>query len=313
MVKIYLTTILFLLSFIAKSQTAASLNIAQSNPLQNVDSDNIMGIRFDGSAYRMYGFNKWAVFDTVGKFATKTALFGKVDKTISINGKPLSANVSLSTSDIAEGTNQYYTNARSRAAISITTSGTTNSYNSSTGVINIANYNPAVQSVFGRNGIIISTNGDYTTDQITEVGNKFYTDARARASLSQGTGITYNNSSGLITNSAPDQTVSITGLNGLAATGTYPNFTITRKKQETYSGTTIAAGTYTVTFPVAYSVAPNIQANITNGTDTQNIRTTAISTTGFTVLVRNRVDVVGLLPSWANVSGATVDVLITEK
>lgn len=70
-----------------------------------------------------------------------------------------------------------------------------------------------------------------------------------------------------------------------------------RKKQETFSGITNASGVYTVTFPVAYTFAPNVQANIINGTDTQNIRITSISTTGVTVTVRNRVDVVGLLPT----------------
>lgn len=85
------------------------------------------------------------------------------------------------------------------------------------------------------------------------------------------------------------------------------------KRQETYSGITNASGTYTVTFATAFSVVPNIQANIVGGTDSQIIRITSVSTTGFTVLVRNRVDVIGLLPSWNNVSGATVDILITEK
>lgn len=79
-----------------------------------------------------------------------------------------------------------------------------------------------------------------------------------------------------------------------------------------YSGTTNASGLFTVTFGTAYASTPNIQANIINGSDTQNIRTTSVSTTGFTVLVRNRVDVVGLLPSWQNVNGASVHILITE-
>lgn len=85
------------------------------------------------------------------------------------------------------------------------------------------------------------------------------------------------------------------------------------KFSTTYSGTTGAAGTYTVTFPTAYSVAPNVQANIIGATDTQNIRTTAVSTTSVTILVRNRVDVVGLLPTWGNVTGASVDILVTAK
>jgi len=85
------------------------------------------------------------------------------------------------------------------------------------------------------------------------------------------------------------------------------------KRIETYSGTTNGSGTYTVSFPTAFSVAPNIQANIINGTDTQTIRITSVSTTGFTVLVRNRTDTLGLLPSYSNVASAAVDVLITEK
>lgn len=85
------------------------------------------------------------------------------------------------------------------------------------------------------------------------------------------------------------------------------------KKQETFSGTTNSSGNYTVTFGAAYSVAPNIQANIIGGTNTNLIKITSVSTTGFTVNVVNRTDVVGLLPSYANVNGAAVDVLITEK
>src|SRR6185369_3760728 len=85
------------------------------------------------------------------------------------------------------------------------------------------------------------------------------------------------------------------------------------KRQETYSGTTSGSGTFVVTFSSSYSVSPNIQANIIGGTDSQIIKITSVSTSGFTVNVRNRTDVVGLLPSWSNVNGANVDVLITEK
>ena len=47
------------------------------------------------------------------------------------------------------------------------------------------------------------------------------------ASLSGSTGISYNNTTGVITNSAPDQTVAFTNGTGISVTGTYPNFTIT--------------------------------------------------------------------------------------
>lgn len=91
------------------------------------------------------------------------------------------------------------------------------------------------------------------------------------------------------------------------------------KRQETYSGTTNASGVYTVTFATPYSVAPNIQANIVNQSNTnQFLRVTSVSTTGFTVnaFARASISVLGLdLLAFAttNVNGAAIDVLITEK
>jgi hypothetical protein len=85
------------------------------------------------------------------------------------------------------------------------------------------------------------------------------------------------------------------------------------KRQETYSGSTNGSGVYTVTFGTSYSVAPNIQASIVGGSNTNILKVTSVSTTGFTITVVNRTDVLGLLPTYSNVSGALVDVLVTEK
>ena len=41
-----------------------------------------------------------------------------------------------------------------------------------------------VSSVFGRTGAIVATSGDYTTTQVTEGTNLYFTDARARAAIS---------------------------------------------------------------------------------------------------------------------------------
>lgn len=41
----------------------------------------------------------------------------------------------------------------------------------------------AVSSVFGRTGAVVASSGDYTTAQVTESGNLYYTDARARAAI----------------------------------------------------------------------------------------------------------------------------------
>lgn len=85
------------------------------------------------------------------------------------------------------------------------------------------------------------------------------------------------------------------------------------KRRETYSGTTNASGVYTITYGTAYAAAPNVQFNIVGGAVTNTIRLTATSTTSATLYVQNRVDVLGLLPTYTNVSGASVDVLVTEK
>ena len=57
-----------------------------------------------------------------------------------------------------------------------------------------------VTSVFGRTGAVVATSGDYTTAQVTESGNLYFTDSRARLALSfvAGSGA-YNNTTGVIT------------------------------------------------------------------------------------------------------------------
>jgi len=79
-----------------------------------------------------------------------------------------------------------------------------------------------VSSVNGQTGAVVLT----TTD-IAEGTNLYYTDARARTSVSAGTGISYDNLTGVVTNAAPDQTVSLTGAGTTSISGAYPNFTIT--------------------------------------------------------------------------------------
>jgi hypothetical protein len=79
-----------------------------------------------------------------------------------------------------------------------------------------------VTSVNGQTGAVV-----LTTTNIAEGTNLYYTDARARAAISAGTGISYDNATGVVTNAAPDQTVVLTAGTGISTSGTYPNFTIT--------------------------------------------------------------------------------------
>jgi hypothetical protein len=70
----------------------------------------------------------------------------------------------------------------------------------------------------------IPTLNQNTTGQAGSVANNL----TAGTGISYNVGTTYNGSTAItITNSAPDQTVSLTGGTGISTSGTYPNFTIT--------------------------------------------------------------------------------------
>jgi hypothetical protein len=89
----------------------------------------------------------------------------------------------------------------------------------------------------------------FTTSNLAEGTNLYYTDARARLALSAGTGISYSTTTGVITNSAPDQTVVLTAGTGITTSGTYPSFTITNSAPDqtvslTGAGTTTISGAY---------------------------------------------------------------------
>nr|BAR36718.1 hypothetical protein [uncultured Mediterranean phage uvMED] len=97
------------------------------------------------------------------------------------------------TDNLSEGSsNLYFTNARARSAISA--SGDI-SYNSSTGVISFTASAAPVTSVNSATGAVVLDTGD-----IAESGNLYYTDARARAAISEGsTQLSYNSGTGVLT------------------------------------------------------------------------------------------------------------------
>jgi len=106
-------------------------------------------------------------------------------------------------------------------------------------------FNGGVWQKVDNTDAVVSVNGftgavSLTTSNISEGTNLYYTDARARGALSAGTGISYNSTTGVITNSAPDQVVSLTGAGTTSISGTYPNFTITSNDQ--YVGTVTSVG-----------------------------------------------------------------------
>lgn len=118
-------------------------------------------------------------------------------------------------------------------------------YNNSTGVISMAAANGST------NGYLTSTDWTTFNNKLSSVdtGNisNFY--LKVRSLLSAGTGISYNNITGVITNTAPAQTPSFnpTPSRSLSTTGSNNTFTI--------SSTRAAHVTYTINFSVALVLA----------------------------------------------------------
>lgn len=136
-----------------------------------------------------------------GSNAWNTLQYAVTANVISVNGQ--SGTVSLTTSDISEGSNQYFTNARARTALSVAGAG---SYDNSTGVITITG---GVTSVGGATGAIsniqlassISNTGILTTANIVELTNLYFTNSRVYTNVLELSYITAAALNGYATNS----------------------------------------------------------------------------------------------------------------
>lgn len=112
---------------------------------------------------------------------------------------------------------------------------------------------------------------------------------------------------------APLQWVRSNAANTALEPCTIPDFPASFKRTETYTGTTDGSGNYSVSYGTAFSATPDVQPQLQAGSNTQLIKITSSSASGFTVNVQNRSDVIGLLPTYAAVSGASVGVLVTSR
>ena len=135
-------------------------------------------------------------------------------------------------------------------------------------------FNGTVWQKIDQSNLVTSVNGQtgavsLTTTNINEGTNLYYTDTRARASVSAGTGISYSSATGVITNSAPDQTVALTAGTGISTSGTYPNFTITNSAPDQTVSLTASTGISTSgTYPsfTITNTAPDQTVALTAGT-----------------------------------------------
>lgn len=131
------------------------------------------------------------------------------------DGSTLTTSILLSTSNVTEGSNLYFTDARARASVS---AGTGISYNSSTGVISVsgtAYTDSSIRGLFSAGtGLSYNSSTGVFSSTIAQ-----YTDALARAAISAGTGISYNSSTGVISSTYSTPSLAAVCAVGADATG----------------------------------------------------------------------------------------------
>jgi hypothetical protein len=134
----------------------------------------------------------------------------------------------------------------------------------------------AVSSVNGYTGAVSLVTGDVLEGAgslPSRPSQLYFTDARARLALSAGTGISYDNTTGVITNASPDQTVALTGAGTTSISGTYPNFTITSNDQYVGTVTSVATsapltgGTITTTGTIGITQSSSVADGYLSSTD----------------------------------------------
>ena len=167
---------------------------------------------------------------------------------VAFNG---SADISLTTANITEGSNLYYTQARFDSAFSAKS--TTNLSEGTNLYYTDARADARVNLQTGANLNLSSK----STSDLSEGSNLYFTDERVddRAAnlivASTGLSKVYDDAAGTLTltNTSPDQTVALTGGTGISTSGTYPSFTITNSSPDqtvavTASNGLTSGGTY---------------------------------------------------------------------
>jgi hypothetical protein len=206
-------------SYVVELGVVSKVDAADGEVEVRIHSHAFENLQVDGAADFEIGLNSHGDIDMLSNSIVNVAAPANPNDAVNknyVDGLVSSGLGALTTDDVAEATNLYYTDARSRAAISVTGTG---SYDSINGVIDIQG---GVTSVNTQTGDVVlssteiseGTNLYYTdsrvdtrfdtrlalksTTDLTEGLNLYYTNARSRSAISvTGTG-SYDSINGVI-------------------------------------------------------------------------------------------------------------------
>lgn len=241
-------------------QYQGTWNASTNNPTitSSVGTDGYFYIVSVAGNTTINGISDWQVGDWIVFHGSTWQKVDNTESVVSVNG--FVGAVTLTTSNISEGTNLYFTNSRARTAISLTTTGNSgaSTYNNGTGVLNVPQY-----TLGGLGGVP-------TTRALTINGVNF--DLSADRTWNVGT-VTSIATSGPITGG----TITGTGTIGITQAGASSNGFLSstdwntfNNKQNTFSGTTNYLAKFTAASNIGDSLLFDSGSAIGLGTATIN-------------------------------------------
>ena len=241
---------------IQENTTVSVTNLAGNVFTVNSDGDNVTSSVVLNSNNDTATLSFLDSADTLNSSKSITASLGFIGNlTGNVTGAPSSL-AGLTTADLAEGSNLYYTDARARASISVTDAGGDGSlaYNSGTGVITytgpslaeiqarIDNSASNVRAHFSAGTNTTYSAGQFSISDTTIRGKVSVTDAGGDGSL------TYNSTSGVITYTGPSASevrAHFSGSTGISISSGAVSISATGVGAASY-GSATAIPTYTV-------------------------------------------------------------------
>ncbi len=241
-------------------QYQGTWNAATNTPTitSGVGTDGYFYIVSVAGTTNIDGITDWQVGDWIVFHDTAWQKVDNTDSVTSVNG--YTGSVVLTTSDIAEGTNLYFTNLRARQAINLTTTGNSGiaTYSNTTGVLNIPEYT-------------LSGLGGVPTSRTLTINGTAY-DLTADRSWSVGT-VTSIATTGPITGGTITSTGTISITQATTSTDGYLSSTdwnTFNNKQNTFSGTTNYLAKFTGTSNIGDSLLYDSGSALGLGTSTIN-------------------------------------------